>query len=724
MIARRSNCTLCGYLCGTLAYYSEDGNLVRVEPDSTRFPYKASIMKKCARFHETSAILDHPDRINYPIKRMGERGSGKWQRVSWDEALDDIAGRVQDLKKQYGAEALATCIGAPHSMYWPMHRFMNLFGSPNNIGIGHICWNPAIWVHSLTYGWPITPELDPDRTNCVILWGINPAESDNSLFWETIFRYSQSGKPLIVIDPRYTKTAAKASMWLPTRPGTDVTLALAMINVIIEEELYDKGFVNKWCSGFEELKNNVAGYSPNSVSSITGINSQIIIEIAHLFAENKPATIFSGLGIDQSGRNCTQALRALAILRAITGNVDRPGACHLCEQPDFISEAELEMSSSLPASCKKKQLGQNVFPLLAHEGYEALTRYTLLHGKRLPVRYLTSAHPFLAWQAMLTGNPYPIKALIVMASNPLLTQANTNMVYQAFKSLDLIVVLEQFLTPTAMLADYVLPSAGSLEQSMIQMNGGISNIAYGGTRAVAPMYERMTDYSFWYELGQRCGQTKYWLWKTAEEALDEIFSRAGLTWEEFCRTGIYSPNNSYYKYENEGFATPSGKIELHSILLEQLGYNPLPDFTHSQNNTSDYPLTLVTGVRHQPYYATEFRNIEKLRRIHPNPIAEMDRITATRFGVQEGDHIWIETLKGRIKQVVGLADMLQGLVCIEFGWWYPELLPEEPALGGLWESNANVLTDSDIESCDPILGQWSYRTLQCKIYKVDEAKGC
>jgi len=527
-----------------------------------------------------------------------------------------------------------------------------------------------------------------------------------------------------VIDPRYTKTAAKASMWVPIKPGTDLALALAMINVIIEEELYDAGFVDKWCSGFEELKNNVAGYSPDSVSPITGIHSQSIAKIARCFARNKPATIFSGLGIDQSGRNCTQALRALAILRAITGNVDRPGACHLCEQPDFLSETQLEMSSSLPASCNKKQLGQSVFRLPTYAGYETLSHYTSLHGKKLPARYLTSAHPFLAWQAMITGKPYPIRALVVMASNPLLTQANTKMVYQALKSLDLMVVLEQFLTPTAMLADYVLPSAGSLEQSMIQMNGGISNIAYGGPRAVNPLYKRRTDYSFWYELGRRCGQEKYWPWKTMEEALDEILSRARLTWKEFCKTGVYFPKKSYFKYENEGFATPSGKIELYSILLEKLGYDPLPDFIDSHDNTPEYPLTLVTGVRHQPYYATEFRYIEYLRKIHPNPIAEMATVTANQFGVQEGDHIWIETPTGRIKQVVGFADMLPGLVCTEFGWWYPESLPEKSNLGGMWESNANVLTDSDIEACDPILGQWSYRTLHCKIYKVDEAEGC
>ena len=328
---------------------------------------------------------------------------------------------------------------------------------------------------------------------------------------------------------------------------SDLALALAMIKVIIEEQLYDKEFVDKWCSGFENLKDRIAGYSIDTSSQITGINSQTIAGTARCFAKNGPAAIFSGLGIDQSGRSCTQALRALAILCAITGNIDRPGACHLCEQPDFIPEADLEMSDILPESCKDKQLGSGILRLPTYAGYDELTRYTMLHGKRLPARYLTSAHPFLAWRAMITGKPYPIRALTVMASNPLLTQANTKTVYRALKSLDLLVVLEHYMTPTAMLADYVLPGAGSLEQSMMQMNGGVSNIAYGSHRAIEPLYERQTDYTFWYELGKRCSQEKHWPWESMEEAFDDVLSRAGLSWSEFCKTGLYSPERKYYK---------------------------------------------------------------------------------------------------------------------------------------------------------------------------------
>lgn len=720
MNVRKSNCSLCGYLCGLLAHCDESGTLLKVTPDPSRYPYDASIMRRCRRFACNLKILDHPSRINYPLKRAGKRGSGKWQRVTWDEALDDIAARLTDMKNRYGAETLATCIGAPHSIYWPLHRFLNLFGSPNNIGIGHICWNPAIWVHSLTYGWPIEPELEPNHTKCAILWGINPAESDNSLFWKTVVQYRETGGQLIVIDPRRTETAAKADIWIPVKPGSDGALALAMLQVIIKENRYDHDFVKNWCHGFEQLRKRTADYSPDKVASLTGIDGSTVTEVARLFATLRPATIFNGLGIDQSGLNCTQTLRSLAILRAITGNLDKPGACHLGKMPDFVPESELELSEMLPPEQRQKKLGADCFRLQTYDGYERLSRYTRQHGKKLPARYLTSAHPHLAWQAMAKGEPYPIRALIVMAGNPLLTQANTRLVYEALKSLDLLVVLDMFMTPTAMLSDYVLPAAGSLERATLQTNGGVSNIAYGGAAAILPLYERRPDFTFWRELGQRCGQGKYWAWETMEESLDEIFTPTGLTWEEFCQTGLYAPPPSYLKYETKGFATPSGRVELYSSLLEELAYDPLPNYVHPDDESSAYPLILMTGVRHQPFYATQFRQVERLRRCRPEPVAEMDAATAAQLGLQEGERIWIETPEGRIRHVLGLVEMLPGIVSIEYGWWYPEQSPEEPSLGGVWESNANLLTSAGVDKCDPILGQWSYRTLCGKAYPVSD----
>jgi len=720
-LVHKSNCQLCGYFCGLRVSVDDNGRVTRVRPDPDRYPYDPSILAQCRRFTANKEILDHPERVNHPLKRIGKRGSGKWQRVTWNEAMSDIASHLQDLKSRYGAETLATCISAPHTIYWPLHRFLNLWGTPNNVGIGIVCWNPRIWVNSLTYGWPIEDELDPAVTRCVMLWGINPAESDRSLFWRTLKDYAASGGKLIVIDPRRTGTAYLTDRWLAVRPGTDGALALGFLNVVIQEGLWDHGFVEQWCSGFDELAQRVKDYTPKKVAGITAIPEVDIVESAVLYALSKPAAIFTGLGIDMSGIHCTQTLRAIASLRAITGNVDVPGASFINERPDFVPEVDLELSGLLPDSQRAKKLGRATFGLQRYDGYERLTQFTRRHGKQLPTRYLTSAHPHLVWQAMITGNPYPVRALICMASNPLLCQANTKLVYNALKSLDLLVVLEQFLTPTAMLADYIMPVAGSFEQPLMQTNGGIANIAYGGPAAVPPRCERRRDFDFWSELGKRCGQEAYWPWSTLEDALTDVLAPAGLSWSDFCHTGFYAPEKEYRKWDNKGFATPSGKVELKATLLEEFGHDPLPAYLPTIGAGSEFPLTLMTGARKHPYYASEFRQVKQIRKLHPKPLAEISRATADRFSIRPGDMIWIETKQGKIRQETTIAEMRDGVVSIEYGWWYPEKEAMEPGLGGLWESNANILTTADTALCDPILGQWDFRSIPCRIYKAEGA---
>jgi anaerobic selenocysteine-containing dehydrogenase len=265
---------------------------------------------------------------------------------------------------------------------------------------------------------------------------------------------------------------------------------------------------------------------------------------------------------------------------------------------------------------------------------------------------------------MVTGKPYPIRALTVLASNPLLSQPNTALVHQALTNLDLLVVLELFPTPTTALADYVLPMAGTLEQPVLQTNAGVANIAYGGTAALPPLFARRHNFYFWRDLGRRCGQQPYWPWETLEEALDEIFAPAGLNWQEFCRTGLYAPPRHYRKYRTQGFATPSGKVELYSAILEEMGYDPLPAYVPRNDGAEPYPLRLVTGVRCQPYYASELRQIAALRRRRPQPVAEMAAVTAGALRLADGDHVWIESPQGRIQQVLRLREMVPDTVSV------------------------------------------------------------
>ena len=715
---RRGNCQLCGYFCGALVTLRDDGRIATIKPDPDRYPYDPAVIAKCRRFAANREILDHPGRINHPLKRSGERGSGQWTRISWDQAMSEIAARLEDLKERFGAESLATCISAPHTVYWPMHRFMNAWGSPNNIGMGIVCWNPRIWVNSLTCGWPVDDELRPGVTRCTVLWGINPAQSDRSVFWKNLNVFAREGGRIVVVDPRRTEAARLTEDWLSIKPGTDAALALGMLNVIVEERLYDEAFVRDWCVGFDALAERVRGYPPGKAAAITGVPADRIRRIARLYATEKPASLFTGLGIDQGGFNCTQTLRAIALLRAVTGNLDVPGASLLNDRSDFVSEVELELPHLLPEEQKRRKLGAGLFPLQRYEGYARMLQFTARHGKQLPARYMTSAHPALAWQAMITGEPYPIRALVCMASNPLLCQADTKQVHRALSSLDLLVTLEKFLTPTAMLADYVLPITGGFEQSVVQMNGGVANVLYGGGPAIEPLYERRTDFDFWMELGKRCGQQQHWPWGSLSDAMDDVLAPTGLTWREFCETGLYAPEPAYLKFREQGFATPSGKVELHSSLLDEAGYDPLPAFQRPPRAGGDEDLLLITGVRKQPYYSSELRQVARLRRLHPEPLAEMSAETAASLGLKPRDLVWIETRKGRIRHRLDIVEMHPRTVSVELGWWFPERAAAEPELGGVWEANANVLTSSDAAECDPILGQWSFRGIPCRVYRA------
>jgi len=722
----RTNCRFCGYLCGLTATV-EAGRVAAVEPDPDRYPYDAAVQRGCRRWQAMLEFLDHPARMNYPLRRAGERGSGEWQRVSWTEALDGIAGRLQALRTHFGPETLATCIGGPHATYWPLHRFMNLFGSPNNMGIGQICWNPGVWIQTLTYGWPVENELDPRTTACAILWGTNPAESDNNLFWRTICKYRRTGKPLIVIDPRRTRTATLATHWLAIRPGTDPYLALGLLHVIVRDQLWDSQFVDSWCHGFEPLSKHVAPYTPESVEAITGVEAGALVQVAHLYAAQTPATIISGRGIDQLGDNTAPAHQALAILRAITGNVDVPGACHIGEMPDFTAEIDLELSDELPEAQRQKSLNR-VLLLQSNAGYERVRQATGRAGRRLPMRYLTSAHPNLVWRAMLTGEPYPVRALVVMGSNPLLTQADTRLIYRALKSLDLLVALEYFQTPTAMLADYILPAAGGLERPLFQTHAGIANIAYGGDAAVAPYYDRRSDYYFWRELALRLGQAERWPLETLQQALAETLATAGVSWQEFCASGLYYRPSPYYKHEQVdtatglkvGFGTPSGKIELYSDILDALGADPLPAPRAPAHANPDFPLQLLTGARKQPFYASSYHQLAALRSTGAEPQAEMSAETAAKCGVVDGCTVIVETEHGHASFIARIIEMRPDVVSIDYGWWFPELRASEPDLGGIWISNANLLTSADIEASDSLIGTWTYNGLPCRVTVVPE----
>ena len=730
-----TNCHYCGYCCAFLATV-EDGRVIDLQPDPTRYPYDDRILAGCRRWRMNLAALDGDDRVNHPLRRVGERGANQWERVSWDEALDDIAMRLRELADQHGPETLASAIGGPHASFWPLHRFMNLFGSPNNMGIGQICWNPRIWMDALTFGWTVEADITPGLTECLFIWGTNPAQSDNSAFWRAIIQFSKTEASLVVIDPRRTQVAALADIWLPVRPGTDCTLALAFMHVIIEEGLVDRVFVDEWCHGFDELADHVKPYTPARSARECGVSEDDIVRAARLFGGARAAALVSGRGIDQVGVNVAPTHRAICCLRAITGNVDKQGACVLAEASDFIPEVDMEMTDALAPEHRARCLNTQRTPLQCYEGYAKARELTEKLERRLPERYLTSAAPDLVLRAMETGEPYPVRALIVNATNPLITYADTHRVFKAFMGLDLIVALDYYMTPTASIADYVLPIAGAIERPIFQVHGGVANNGYGGPAAVAPYYERRTDYEVFRELGMRLGQADAWPQETLEDAFAAQLAPTGMDWETYCQIGLYYQPPAYEKHlipgpdgAPRGFATTTGKIELASEFLPQVGGTRLPEpGGHLSLCSSELiervqaeggaHLRMITGSRKQPYNASMYFNNPEFRAKSPVPVAEVSAATAERLGLVAGDTVEIATDQGSARFELATARMRDDLVNVDYGWWHPEWEPGAPDFGGMWESNVNCLTTCEL--AEPMIGTWSYNDIDCVIKRVDE----
>ncbi|MCS7139896.1 MAG: molybdopterin-dependent oxidoreductase [Candidatus Nezhaarchaeota archaeon] len=720
---KKAACWFCYQNCGMLVYV-KNGEIIKVEGDPDH-PINKGAM--CPRPHTWREFLYHPQRVNYPLKRVGERGEGKFKRISWNEALDEIAAKLKELKEKYGPECVASVGGTNRTDDWARRRFFNLFGSPNICHIAHVCWLPTFIAETVTYGWYAVPDIP--NTKLIVAWGRNSGSNNLPEMRGILDAKENNNAKLIVIDPRLSELASKADMWLRIRPASDGALALAWINVIINEGLYDREFVEKYCYGFEKLREHVQQYTPEWAEKVTWIPKDDIIESARMYATIKPATMIWGSKNEHMGSGSSSLLRARAILKAITGNLNKAGGnLILGPNTEIYIDSDLELNELLPPEQRAKQLGSDRFKMMSWPAYEVICSYTKkFWGKTPPAEWCCEAHPSYIWRAALTGKPYPIKAIIVVASNPLLSYGNSKLVYQALKSVELLVTMDFWITPTAMLSDYVLPAASWLERPIATSSFGTSNFLILSERAVQPLYERRTDFDFWRELGIRLGQEQYWPWKTLEEAYEYRLEPLGLgmSLSDFVH---YIRMHSSLPKVTDRFATPTGKVELYSTILEKMGYEPLPTYKEppmtpysNPELAKEYPLILVAGIKFMPFHHSEQRQIQALRRMHPDPLCHINPDTARSLGISDGDWIWIETLNGRIKQRAFYNVSLHPqVVCAEASWWYPEKPGPEPSLFGAFESNVNLLTDDDPEALDQAYGCYYYTGLLCKVYKAED----
>ncbi len=727
----KSLCYFCHANCGVLAYV-KDGDVIKIEGD----PNYSSQGGLCCR--GTSALLhvNHPARINHVLKRVGEKGEGKWEQIPYDQGIQEVAERLNQIKAESGAEAVASAGGTTRTDDWARRRFLNQFGTPNGFHNALLCWIPTFMAETCVAGW--SPfETDLGGAKCLILWGMNPGASTlGGMNGYTDLQ--KAGMKIIVVDPRYSETASKADMWLPLRPGTDAALALAMLHTIIYEGLYDFQFVNDWCDGFDELREHVKGYTPEWAAPITWLDAEQIRAAARTYATNRPGCIQWGCTWDQIGRASTTGSHAIALIRAICGNLDVPGGDGMPGPSlGFLTDEEMEANECLPEEQKAKQIGSNKFKLTSWPGYQIISdNARRTWGKTLPTEWFCEAHGPSVFKAILTGDPYRVRALIVNATNPVNSYGDAKMTLAALKQCEFLVTVDYWMTPTALFSDYVFPAAGALERPTIVTHYGATDSFMGGRRAIQPKYDRHTDMVFWRKLGLACGQDPaMWPWETEEEAYYHILKPLGLpisNYNEFVdRVRMYYPPLHQNKYiTNGGFWTPSGKVECNSSILRELGYAGMPTYVGCCENEIDtpeiaeeYPIVLTTGGGFMPYHHSEHFQMQGIRYLYPDPYFSLNPELAEKLNIKYGDWCWIETRRGRIKMRANVEpEVHPNVVFAPRGWWFPERDGSADLDNpfGCLESNVNVLTSVDDWDCDPMGGSWANRGLMCKVYKCGE----
>lgn len=714
----------CHLGCGVLLYTDKEGNFIKAEGDPEN-PFNQG--RLCVRCLALEGVVNHEDRLTYPMMRdPKDRGKDAFRRASWDEALDHIAEKFLKFKEEYGPESVVFWQGTGRDMGpWITHLAWS-YGSPNYIvGLsGTACYLPRIaGTYALTgafwlgdYSQQFTDRYDDPRwelPETIVMWGNNPiiANSDG-LFGHWVVDCMKKGSKIMVVDPRRTWLASKAEHFLQIRPGTDAALALGMINVIIEEELYDYDFVDRWCYGFDELAERAKEYPPAKVSEITWIEEERIIEAARAFAKSKSAIMQWGLAIDMT-KETLPACHALTSLFAITGNIDKPGA--MVVPPAILAYASGWGRELLDPEIAQKRIGLKEYPLMKF-GFQV-------------------SSPDLMVTAWETGEPYTMKGAWFQTSNFLTcTGPDPERALKAVRNLELIVCVDLFMTPTIMAcADVVLPAATYPERDGLRLGDGMQRGEI--INKVTQIGECKSDMEINMLLGQRLAP-KEWDFANVEEMFTHLLKETGMTFAEMRENAPAYMPFEYHKYEKgllradgqPGFETTTGRIELWSNFFNSAGLDPLPYFEEptpgpysTPEDFKKYPLVLTTGARTWPYFHSEHRQIPHLRSIRPDPLIQIHPQTAEEYGVVDGDWVWVENMRGRAKRKVKVTPILKpGVLNADHGWWHPEDAgEEEDGFFGLWDLDINQLIEW---SCGKSGFGSNYKSLICEIYKVEEGE--
>lgn len=763
----KTNCFECHAKCGVLCYVDKDGKLVKVKgnPEDPR-----NQGRMCGKGQSATRILYDPDRLRYPLLRVGERGEGKWKRISWDEAIKFLADKVKEITAEHGAQAIAYGQGTGRGTNQWTGRAGFMGGAVHhNTAPGNICLVPMMVQGFQQFGmFPTFDGQDYDNSDCIVFWGSNMVWTEPTYTSGQVARSRDRGTKLIVIDPFFEHPmAAKADVFVPVRPSSDVYLALSWINIIINENLYDRQFTTKYTNapmlirdedqtpitadmldkdadqgvflvwdklsgsaknirekGIEEdlwyrgeltladgktirvktaftaLKETADEWTPVKAAEMCWVTPQSIIDSCYTYAKAKSATISIFQGIEEH-TNCKDTLHLLNIIIAITGNLENKGG--------NLSMPFWQQMRGLSGPPPATQAALRI----TEDGPE---------GTKGPL-FGTASMNKKVFEAMRTGKPYPVRGYICVQGNPLSWSENTKKVRESLMSLDLLCMMDYYMSPTCELADLVLPSAHWTERDYIA-DEVCSEWVFGQQRAVEPLYERWSDITFWRTFGREINKDS-WPWETDEELFDYQLkeTKTGLTWQELKDKWIHHlPPFSSREYEKNGFPTPTGRAELYSIANYRLGAPPLPMATEAKETpyskpemAAEYPLVAITGRRYPIYYHSAYRGIPHLRELAPHPQVMLASALAKQLKVKDGDDVYIESVYGRITMKARPTDGLhERVVVLPHGWWQgcPALnLPGYPDDC----ANANVITGDKAYNNEFMTP--NMRSVLCKIYK-------
>jgi thiosulfate reductase/polysulfide reductase chain A len=606
-----STCEMCVWRCGLLAKV-KDGRVVKLDgnPD-----HPHSMGKLCPRGQAGLMNTYDPDRVLTPLVRVGNRGEGKFRKASWDEALDLVAKNMLDIKQKYGPEAMV--FSSTHNLSQPLfENLLQAFGSPNYGTQRSLCFNAMIVSNLMTYGME-EPNRDYSQLKYIILTGRNLAEAISNSETNDLSHAVDRGVKLVYLDPRFTKTAAKAAEWLPIRPGTDLAFHLALLNVIIGESLYNQSFVSQYTVGFDEVASRVLQYTPEWAAPITEIPADTIRRIAREFAAAAPNALAHNGWRTSNFVNSFQTERAITILNALVGNWG---------------------TTMFPADSESGGLGAPTQP--------AYPRVSALRLDGVAWKYPFVPFKIGVFQQMrdsiVAQDPYAAHGWFISRQNPVMSIPDRKKTLEAFGKMDFIVTIDIIMNDTAWFSDVVLPEASYLER--------YDPLTVVGKRAFLrqPVIEAQGEgkSALWIykQLGSRLGLSDFFQYKDDEDYLTQQLAPLGVPLADVRNRGyvdLPETNSDIYKW-----STPSGKIELKSDTLDKAGFAGVPAWEEPPAPKSGEFYLLTGKDARQTQFGTQ--NNQLLHKYDDEPGLWMNTKTAASQGLRNGDMVEVTSEVGKI----------------------------------------------------------------------------